>query len=106
MTEQTQGLSAAFIAQVEAADEEAVRRFLLGYAWMPEDTAEEKAAEVECILAQGAWKLVSTVADQFAGAQEEPGPAAYNEGTGFALTALYEGHDEPHLAACPRKHDG
>jgi hypothetical protein len=83
-------------------DKEKVRAWLLDYAWL-DDTPEEKAAEVECILAQGGWEHIEAVADQFAGAQWEPGPAAFDEGIGYALSALYECHDGPHLENCPRK---
>lgn len=80
---------------------EAVKAWLLDYAWL--GTPEEQAAEVECILAQGEWDLIETQADRFAGAQAEPGPEAYAEGIGFALSALYECHDGPHTDGCPRR---
>jgi len=79
---------------------EAVRHWLLGYAWA-EDTPEEKAAAVDCIMAQGKWQHIDALADKFAGAQEEPGLEAFNQGCGFALSALYECHGGPHLETCP-----
>lgn len=77
----------------------AVRDWLLNYAWF--GTPEEQSANVDCILAQDGWRYVDDVADQFAGAQEEPGPAAFTEGVQFALSALYECHEGPHLPTCP-----
>ena len=61
-------------------NKEQVRAWLLDYAWL-DDTPEEKAAEVDCILAQDGWQYIDAVADQYAGAQNEPGPAAFDEGT-------------------------
>ena len=81
---------------------EQVRQWLLAYAWA-ETTPEEKTAVVECILSQDDWKFVDAVADKFAGAQAEPGPAAFSEGTEFALSALYECHVGPHLPSCPSR---
>ena len=77
-----------------------VQAWLLNYAWL--GSQAEKEAEVECIMAQEGWKYVDAVAEQFAGAQFEPGPAAADAGNEFALSALYECHDEPHLPTCPR----
>jgi hypothetical protein len=79
-----------------------VRAWLLGYAWLDEPQ-EAKAREVECIMTQDGWKYIDAVADQYAGAQNEPGPEAVEEGTAYALSALYECHTGPHLAICPRK---
>lgn len=56
-------------------------------------------------MAQEGHKYVDEVAEQFAGAQFEPGPEASAAGHEFALSALYECHDEPHLPTCPRKRD-
>ena len=95
---------AAVIAAVPVSTDEAVaanvRTWLLKYAWN-EDSDDAKRRVVECIMAQDGWRFIDAIADKFAGAQEEPGPAAYNEGTVFALSALYECHDAPHLATCP-----
>ena len=82
----------------------AIRQWLLDYAWA-EDTQAAKEAVVECILHQDDWKYIDALADKFAGAQEEPGPAAFDEGTGFALSALYECHDGPHQKTCPNYRD-
>ena len=84
--------------------EEAVRAFLTEYAWMP-DPPEAKTAEVNCIMAQGGWEFIDAMADKFAGAQDVPGPEAFDEGVKFALSALYECHDGPHQPDCPRKRD-
>lgn len=79
-----------------------VRNWLLNYAWL--GTPEEQIREVECILAQNEWQFTEDVADKYAGAQETGGgPQEFAEGVEFALSALYECHDEPHLPTCPRK---
>ena len=80
------------------ADE--VRRWLLAYAWL--GTPEEKESEVACIMSQDGWRYLAERADRYAGAQAEPGPKAYAEGHDIALSGLYECHDAPHLATCPR----
>lgn len=77
----------------------AIKAFLLDYAWM--GTAEEKARTVECILAQDGWQYVDALAEKFAGQAAVPGPEAVDDATGFALTALYECHEGPHLPTCP-----
>lgn len=80
-----------------------VKAFLLAYAWL-DDTPQEKAAEVECILKQGDWQFIEARADQRAGAAESGGgPEEFDEATDMELSALYECHDEPHTAACPRR---
>lgn len=81
---------------------EEVRDWLLDYAWLDEP-AEVQAAEVECILSQDGWQYIDALADKYAGAQNEPGPKAFSEGVEFALSALYECHDGPHLPTCPRR---
>lgn len=78
---------------------EQVRNWLLDYAWA--GTKEEQIRTVECIMHHEGWKYIDAVADKFAGAQEEPGPKAFSQGTEFALSALYECHDGPHLETCP-----
>jgi hypothetical protein len=75
------------------------RQWLLNYAWL--GTEAEKAATVECIMSQDGWQFIDVVADQFAGAQEQPGPATFSEGVEYALSALYECHGGPHRASCP-----
>ena len=77
----------------------AVREWLILYAWS--GTPDEQIANVDCIMAQGRWKYIDALADKFAGAQEEPGPAAFADGVGYALSALYECHGGPHLTTCP-----
>lgn len=80
---------------------DAIRAWLLDYAWSESHTAEQKAANVDCILAQGDWQWIATRAEQLAGQAFEPGPEAFNEAYGFALSALYECHDGPHTDTCP-----
>lgn len=81
---------------------EAVRAFLQDYAWLPGDTSAQKTANVDCIMAQDGWEYVQMRADQFAGAQFEPGPKAFDDGVMVELTGLYECHDGPHADSCPR----
>jgi hypothetical protein len=83
--------------------EEQIRAWLLDYAWA-EETPEAKTAVVDCIMSQNHWQYVDARADQYAGAQNEPGPKAFAEGTEFALSELYECHTKPHLDACPAWH--
>jgi hypothetical protein len=94
-------LAGAF-AEAPAAKAQ-VRAWLLDYAWM--GPAGRDARIVDCILAQDGWKYIDAVADQFAGAQDQPGPAAFSDGVGFALSALYECHDGPHQPTCPYHQD-
>lgn len=130
MNEQTPGLSAAFIAQVDEEERRTVERqalrdpaweaafhtdgeytaeqvkaavhaFLMDYAWLPDHTPEQKTANVDCIMAQDGWQYVQMRADQFAGAQFEPGPEAFDAGVMNELSGLYECHDEPHQPTCP-----
>lgn len=79
-----------------------VRSWLMSYAWL-ETTDADREAVVECILAQGDWDLIHARADQYSGAQFDPGPQTFDEGVEWALSALYECHDEPHLATCPNR---
>lgn len=82
-------------------DEASIRDWLLKYAWF--GTEQERAREVECIMKQRDWEHIAAIADKYAGAQEESGPSAFSEGIEFALSSLYECHDEPHISTCPRK---
>jgi hypothetical protein len=78
--------------------EQKIRAWLLGYAWLDDGHDGDR---VDCIMSQDGWRYVDDVADKFAGAQESPGPKAFSEGTMFALSALYECHDGPHIETCP-----
>jgi hypothetical protein len=80
--------------------EAAVRAWLIRYAWA-DDTLEAKQARVACIMAQDDWRYIDALADKYAGQAEVPGPEAFSEAEGFALSALYECHDGPHLETCP-----
>lgn len=84
-----------------ALTKDQVRDWLLAYAWL--GTAEEKAREVECILSQPAadGDLIDAVTEKYAGMAEVPGPAAVSDAESFALSALYECHEGPHLPTCP-----
>src|SRR5215469_1305187 len=81
--------------------EEAVREWLLGYAWCESSMAEKRAA-VACIMAQGEWRYLADKADKFAGQSESGGgPEAFTDGMLFAMSALYECHTAPHTSDCP-----
>lgn len=78
-----------------------MREWLMDYAWA-EDSEADKKAVVDCILSQDRAQHVDAVADSFAGASESGGgPEAMSAGREFALSALYETHDAPHLPTCP-----
>lgn len=78
--------------------EDQVRAWLLRYAWM--GTSGEQAREVECIIAQDGWKYLDARIERTKGQAWDEEQAT--EAEGFELSALYECHDEPHLATCPR----
>lgn len=75
-----------------------LRAWFTWYAYC--GTPEEQAANVECILTKE-FDLITTRADMYAGAQFEPGPKAFREGIGFALSEMYECHTGPHTPQCP-----
>jgi len=77
--------------------EDEIRAWLLAYAW--DGTDEEKAANVECIIDQGEWKHLSARVEQFAGMAVDERQAT--EAEGYALSALYECHEGPHIHECP-----
>jgi hypothetical protein len=80
--------------------EQAIRNWLLDYVWLDSHQAN-KQGMVDCIMSQNHWQHLSARADQFASAQWEPGPKAFAEGIGFALSEMYECHSGPHLESCP-----
>lgn len=84
---------------------EAVRAWLLDYAWL--GNAEEQAAEVECILAQDEWQHLSGRVDHLMGQRSGENTVEQDHDTAveFALSALYECHTGPHLPTCPRVTD-
>ncbi len=81
--------------------EDAIRDWLIAYAWVHPEP-EFKRAEVDCIMAQDGWRYLEDSADRYAGMSEAGGgPEAFDDAYGFALSALYECHDKPHLTTCP-----
>jgi len=89
------------MSQAIDRDEEAVREWLLGYAWCESSIAEKRAA-VACIMAQDDWHYLDAQADKFAGQHESGGgPEAFSDGMLFAISALYECHTAPHTSDCP-----
>jgi hypothetical protein len=69
-------------------------------AWLDENYRISEG-ETECILAQDGWKFLGAHTERYAGMAFEPGPEAWAEAHEFALSALVECHDAPHIAACP-----
>jgi hypothetical protein len=92
------------MSQTRPETREQVKTWLLEYAWL--GSPQQQAAEVECILAQDDWKFVDVRAEKFAGQAEVPGPEAFDEAYGFALSELYECHDGPHIDTCPHAPKG
>jgi hypothetical protein len=82
--------------------ETAVRQWLRGYAWLGSD--RERAAEVECIMAQGEWQHLSARVEQLLAQRSGERSIAedVDDAVGYALSGLYECHTEPHLGTCPR----
>jgi hypothetical protein len=74
------------------------REWLLANYLVPDREAE---AFLDCVEAQGGFDYLDAQAERYAGMAWEPGPAAVDEGYAFALTALVECHEGPHLATCP-----
>lgn len=84
---------------------EGITSWLRWYAWL--GTPEEREAEVQCIMSQALPDYVAEMADRYASVSESGGgPEAMAEGMGWALSALYETHAEPHLPTCPSRGDG
>jgi len=81
---------------------DSVKAWLLEYAWLGSPT--ERAAEVDCIMAQNDWEVVDAIVERYMGQWSGEGDhsEALKEATEFALSGLYETHDEPHLTSCPR----
>jgi len=81
--------------------EDQIREWLLGYAWL--GTREERAAEVDCIIAQGdVESIVDGLTEKFSGQAVDDAQAG--QASEFALSSLYECHEAPHLPTCPRNH--
>lgn len=81
-----------------------IEDWLLKYAWANDGDEDANKREVACIMSQDGWEYVGARADQFMGQASGEETDIVNEATGFALSALYECHDGPHLDTCPRKH--
>lgn len=80
--------------------EDKVREWLLGYAWLGTD--EERTREVDCIMSQDGWMYLDAREEQLRGQASGEETNLDADVHGFALSALYECHDGPHLATCPR----
>lgn len=84
-------------------NQEAIKTWLLGYAWL--GSTEERAAEVECIMAQREWEYLDARVEHLLGQRsgERTVEEDLSEAEGMALSGLYECHDGPHLPTCPRE---
>lgn len=81
-------------------NEQQIREWLLNYAWSGDEDRQRR--EVDCIMAQGGWEYIDAQAERFVGQAWDPGaPGVLDEATEFALSALYECHDKPHIPTCP-----
>jgi hypothetical protein len=74
---------------------EQVRTWLLAYLAGTED------ALIDCVLHQDDWRHLSAQTEHYAAMAETPGPKAVTQAQEFALSALIECHEGPHLATCP-----
>lgn len=65
--------------------------------------AQRNADVIDCIMSQDDWKHVDIQAERFMNAQFGDGDPEQvrRDAEGFALSALYECHDAPHIATCP-----
>ena len=80
--------------------EDQLRAWLLDYAWL--GTPEEREREVNCIIAQQHHLHLDAQQERYRGQVENPdNPAQIDDADEFALSALYECHDEPHQPTCP-----
>jgi len=75
-----------------------IQAWVRGYAWLGSD--DEKDREVACIMSQDHWQWIEARAEKFAGQAVDDEQA--KEALGYALSELYECHDEPHQETCPR----
>lgn len=57
---------------------------------------------VDCILAQDDWQFLDAQTEHYAGQAWDPGPESYKQAREFALSALVECHDGPHINGCPQ----
>jgi hypothetical protein len=86
------------------ATEDQIRKWLLDYAWF--GTEETRVHEVNCIMAQNEWKNLDVQVERFMATRSGEETIEYDsiEASGWALSALYECHMEPHIDECPHKH--
>lgn len=85
--------------EIKDLTEDAIREWLLEYAWL--GTPKEQEREVDCIMAQqDTVSVVDALTEKYSGMANDDRQAL--EAQGFALSGLYECHDEPHLSTCPR----
>jgi hypothetical protein len=78
---------------------EAIREWLLRYAWLGD--AEYQRREVECIMSQDEWQYIDARIEKYKGQASGEEVDLDGEATGFALSGLYECHDAPHIPTCP-----
>lgn len=80
-------------------DEDAIKAWLLNYAWLGD--ADYQRREVDCIMAQDDWRYIDARIEMYKGQASGEEVNLDMEASGFALSGLYECHDEPHLPTCP-----
>lgn len=91
--------------QIVMADTEVeIRDWLISYAWMGDEDTKRRV--VECIMTQDDWKFIDGRTEHLAAQAEDPGPAEWAQAHGFALSALYECHNGPHIETCPEARAG
>jgi hypothetical protein len=79
---------------------EKIQAWLRDYAWL--GTPEEQEREVTCIMAQDDWKHLEARKEQLRGQASGEETNLEEQVDEFALSALYECHDGPHMDTCPR----
>jgi hypothetical protein len=80
--------------------EEQIQAWLHKYAWL--GTEEEQNLEVACIMAQDDWKYLEVRKEHLRAQASGEETNLEEQVDEFALSALYECHDGPHLDTCPR----
>lgn len=92
--------------------ENEIREWLKGYVYCGPEwlTPAEKTSiawrndrVIDCIMSQDDWKNIDIQAERFMNAQfgDEDPKKVKDEAVGFALSALYECHEGPHIDECP-----
>ena len=75
-----------------------IQAWLLNYV-VP---AEEQLRVVDCIMSQDGWKYLELHREQLRAQASGEETHLEEQIDGYVLSGLYECHDGPHLATCPR----